>query len=96
MSRPTPPAILAAWLLDFIPDDYVLLAEVLAEDAALRRWVLQLEDVPGNRRYSILGGLAVHFRAAGRPDLAALVQALYGKGIDEMVKTGMEALANGR
>ena len=77
-----------------IPDDYILLAKILAEDAALRRWLLKLEEIPGNMRYSTLGGFVAHFRAAGRPDLAALVQALYGKGIYEMVKAGVEALAN--
>ena len=77
-----------------IPDEYVLLAKILSEDASLHRGFLALGEAPSNQRYSILGGLAARFRDAGHPDLAALVQALYGEGIYQLVKTVIEALAH--
>lgn len=74
-----------------VPEEYVTLVQVLADDPRLRAWFDSLAAFPENRRKSELGRVAVQFRDAGQEALARLVQSLNEEPIYRMVKEVTDA-----
>jgi hypothetical protein len=63
-----------------LPNEYVLLVQVLTEDPKLRSWFENLDQLPGNIRHAELKKMALKMRKDGEDEeLISLVESLHDK-----------------
>lgn len=70
-----------------LPNEYVLLVQVLSEDKKLRSWFKTLEQLPANLRHAELKKMTLKMREDGEDEtLISLVESLNDKPLlDAMI-----------